>query len=220
MGQLAAKENRAKRRRAQSFETLVQAGLAVIAKRGIYETTVEHITEAADIGKGTFYAHFPSKDDLVHHLVRHGLDELIAAGRGVTTDDPTPADRLAALMRSQLRVLARRRDLVILLHQLRGLLIRQPRGRQHLRQEYQRYIRFLMDECRHALGRPNLPAGEARDLACAIAGFVAGMLSFELLVRNGGGARASFDGPVNAFAAGAAAHYGAPGAPANGSACG
>jgi AcrR family transcriptional regulator len=52
------KENRTDRRRARSFEKLVQAGLAVIGRRGIYETTVEHITEAADVGKGTFYAHF------------------------------------------------------------------------------------------------------------------------------------------------------------------
>ena len=44
MTETTAKQNRAKRRRALSFEKLVQAGLAVIGQRGLCETTVEHIT--------------------------------------------------------------------------------------------------------------------------------------------------------------------------------
>lgn len=217
MTHLALRPSRATRRRAQSFENLVQAGLTVIAKRGLYETTVEHITEAADVGKGTFYAHFPSKEDLVHHLVRHGFDELIAAGQAEAPAGRTPADRLAALIRGQIRVLGRRRDLVILLHQVRGLLILRPEARQHLRREYQRYVTFLTEECRRVLGMPNLRLGEAQDLACAIAGFVAGTLSFELLVRGGRGMRVAATGPINAFAAGVAARYVPSRHPLNGS---
>jgi len=210
MAEAVPRQNRAIRRRAQSFESLVQAGLAVIGRRGLYETTVEHITEAADVGKGTFYAHFPSKEDLVHHLVRHGFDELIAAGR-------RPAERLAGLIRGQLRVLSRRRDLVILLHQVRGLLILQPEARQRLRREYQRYVEFLADECRQVLGRPRLSPGEAKDLACAIAGFVAGILSFEMLVRGGRGTQAPPTGPIKAFASGVVARYVPVRRPGNGS---
>jgi hypothetical protein len=81
INEVPSKSTRATRRRAQSFESLVRAGLAVIARRGVYETTVEHITEAADVGKGTFYAHFPSKEALLYYLVRNGFDEMIAAGR-------------------------------------------------------------------------------------------------------------------------------------------
>ncbi len=216
MGQIASKESRAQRRRARSFENLVRAGLAVIAQRGLYETTVENITEAADVGKGTFYEHFLSKEALVHHLVRHGFDELIAAGQGEAADGMRPADRLAGLIRAQLRVLGRRRDLVILLHQVRGLLILRPDARQRIRREYQRYIRFLMEECRQLLGQVRLSPREAQDLACAIAGFVAGTLSFEMLVRGGRGMLMPPNGPIDAFAAGAVAHYGAPGRSADG----
>lgn len=217
MAELALKQSRANRRRAQSFENLVQAGLAVIAKRGLYETTVEHITEAADVGKGTFYAHFPSKDDLVHHLVRLGFDELIAAGRAGAPAGRGPAERLAGLIQEQLRVLGRRRDLVILLHQVRGLLILQPEARQRLRQEYQRYVRFLAEECREVLGKPGLSQAEAQDLACAIAGFVAGTLSYEMLVRGRQGMQAALRGPINAFAAGVAVRYASSRRPGNGS---
>ena len=207
MAEAIRRQNRANRRRAQSFESLVQAGLTVFGERGLYETTVEHITEAADVGKGTFYAHFPSKEDLVYHLVRHGFDELIAAGRGRAPSGRTAADRLAGLIRVQSRVLSRRRDLVILLHQVRGLLILQPEARQRLRREYQRYVQFLAEECRGALKSSRLSPAEARDLACAIAGFVAGTLSFEMLVRGGRVMQAPLGEPIRAFAEGVAARY-------------
>ena len=207
MAEVVPRQNRANRRRAQSFESLVQAGLAVFGRRGLYETTIEHITEAADVGKGTFYAHFPSKEELVHHLVHHGFDELIAAGRVEAPPGRTAADRLVGLMRAQSRVLSRRRDLVILLHQVRGLLILQPEARQRLRREYQRYVQFLAGECRRVLKRPRLSPGEARDLACAIAGFVAGTLTFEMLVRGDRAMQAPMRGPIRAFAEGMAAHY-------------
>ena len=209
MAQAAPKQTRANRRRAQSFESLVQAGLTVIGQRGLYETTVEHITEAADVGKGTFYAHFVSKEDLVFHLVRHGFDELIAtrAAEPPISGARAPAAHLAALIQGQLRALGRRRDLIILLHQVRGLLILQPEARQRLRQEYRRYVQFLMEECQRALGSPPLGQAQVRDLACAIAGFVAGTLSFEILVRESRGAVPALTRPVNAFAAGIVSRY-------------
>jgi AcrR family transcriptional regulator len=207
MRETAPKPTRADRRRAHSFENLVQAGLAVIGRRGLYETTVEHITEAADVGKGTFYAHFGSKDDLVLHLVRHGFDELIAAPVAPRRAARTPAARLAALIFGQLQALGRRRDLVILLHQVRGLLILQPNARDRLRQEYRRYVHFLMEECRRVLGTSKLNRREARVLACAIAGFVSGTLSFEILVRGNRGAALALTRPVMAFAAGVTARY-------------
>ncbi len=207
MVEVIPRQNRANRRRAQSFESLVRAGLAVIGERGVYETTIEHITEAADVGKGTFYAHFPSKEDLIYHLVRHGVDELIATGRGGAPSGRTAADRLTYLIQVQSRVLSRRRELVILLHQVRGLLILQPTARQRLRREYQRYVQFLAEECRRVLKRSRLSPGEARGLACAIAGFVAGTLSFEMLVRGGRAIQVPLRRPIRAFAEGVAARY-------------
>jgi AcrR family transcriptional regulator len=204
---MPAKETRTSRRHAQGFDSLVRSGLAVIAQRGLYETTVEHITEAADLGKGTFYAHFSSKDDLVQHLVQHGVDELISGGKGEIPTDGTPAVRLAALLRTQFQVLGRRRDLVILLHQVRGLLIIEPGARRALRQEYERYLDFLMEECRRALDQPRLSEAHARDLACAVAGFIAGTVSFEMLIRRARLRADALAGPIHAFAAGLAAQY-------------
>jgi AcrR family transcriptional regulator len=56
---------RRERRTAETRERLFRAALDLFAKKGFTETTVEHITEAADVGKGTFFNYFPSKDHIL-----------------------------------------------------------------------------------------------------------------------------------------------------------
>src|ERR1700745_3420410 len=57
--------DRRQRRSADIRERLFQAALQLFAGKGFAETTVEDITNAADVGKGTFFNHFPSKDHIL-----------------------------------------------------------------------------------------------------------------------------------------------------------
>jgi AcrR family transcriptional regulator len=65
--------DRRQRRSAEIRERLFRAALALFTKKGFAETTVEDITEAADVGKGTFFNYFPSKD---HILIAFGEMQL------------------------------------------------------------------------------------------------------------------------------------------------
>lgn len=65
--------DRRQRRSAEIRERLFRAALALFAHKGFAETTVEDITEAADVGKGTFFNYFPSKD---HILIAFGEMQL------------------------------------------------------------------------------------------------------------------------------------------------
>jgi AcrR family transcriptional regulator len=60
---------RRERRSAELRERLFRAALQLFARKGYTETTVEDITNAADVGKGTFFNYFPSKE---HILVAFG----------------------------------------------------------------------------------------------------------------------------------------------------
>src|SRR5262249_61791052 len=62
---LSAPGDRRQRRSAEIRERLFRAALALFAKKGFSETTVEDITNAADVGKGTFFNYFPSKDHIL-----------------------------------------------------------------------------------------------------------------------------------------------------------
>jgi AcrR family transcriptional regulator len=57
--------DRRQRRSAEIRERLFRAALKLFAKQGFAETTVEDITNAADVGKGTFFNYFPSKEHIV-----------------------------------------------------------------------------------------------------------------------------------------------------------
>ncbi len=56
--ELGRRQRRAAETRVRLFRTAVQ----LFAKRGFGNVTVEDITEAADVGKGTFFNYFESKD--------------------------------------------------------------------------------------------------------------------------------------------------------------
>lgn len=53
------------RRSRRTRQALHQALIRLIVERGYDEVTVADITEAADTGRSTFYAHFTDKDDLL-----------------------------------------------------------------------------------------------------------------------------------------------------------
>lgn len=86
----ASLSDRRKRRSNETRERLFRAALQLFAEKGFAETTVEDITEAADVGKGTFFNYFPSKD---HILLAFGemqlgkLEAMIASARA--TGEPT-----------------------------------------------------------------------------------------------------------------------------------
>jgi AcrR family transcriptional regulator len=86
-----AAPDRRQRRSAEIRERLFGAALKLFAEKGFAETTVEDITNAADVGKGTFFNHFPSKD---HILLAFGEMQLAKLQDAVDTarasNEPMP----------------------------------------------------------------------------------------------------------------------------------
>src|SRR5260221_12615891 len=76
---------RRERRRADIRERLIQSALHLFAQKGFAETTVEDITEAADVGKGTFFNYFPSKDHILLAFSDMQLAKLEQSINGLVT---------------------------------------------------------------------------------------------------------------------------------------
>src|SRR5262252_6250270 len=79
-GTLKRRLGRRERRRAETHERIFRAALQLFAERGYLETTVEDITEAADVGKGTFFNYFPTKE---HVLAAYGGERIAAVERAL-----------------------------------------------------------------------------------------------------------------------------------------
>jgi AcrR family transcriptional regulator len=61
--------NRYQRRKEKTRQELLAAAKRVLADKGYHNTKIVDIAAAADIGVGTFYLHYPTKDTLFLELV-------------------------------------------------------------------------------------------------------------------------------------------------------
>lgn len=73
---------RVQRRQEATRERIVQEAMRLFEQQGFDSTTVAQISEAADIGKGTFFTYFPAKGDVFTYLSEQVVDAMAAA------DDP------------------------------------------------------------------------------------------------------------------------------------
>jgi AcrR family transcriptional regulator len=71
--------NRRERQSLERRERLFRSALDLFARKGFAETTVEDITNAADLGKGTFFNYFPSKEHILLAFAEMQLGKLRAA---------------------------------------------------------------------------------------------------------------------------------------------
>lgn len=60
----AGRGNRQSRRKQETRDRLIEAALVVMARKGPEAATIADITEEADVGFGSFYNHFQSKDEI------------------------------------------------------------------------------------------------------------------------------------------------------------
>lgn len=69
-----APANRLDRRKARTRQALIDAAVRLIAEGRGQQASIQEITEAADIGFGSFYNHFASKEQLFHDASEEVLD--------------------------------------------------------------------------------------------------------------------------------------------------
>ncbi len=86
--------NRLERRKLRTRAALIRAAQSFIAA-GKLNVPVLDITQAADVGMGSFYNHFDSKDELFQVAVNEVLDDLGALLDKLTVDGEDPAETFA-----------------------------------------------------------------------------------------------------------------------------
>jgi len=88
--------DRGARRRERTRASLLEGARRVIAAKGFDAATITEITGAADVGFGSFYNHFESKDELLKVLVTHAVEAHGRAIDGLMAEESDPARLVAA----------------------------------------------------------------------------------------------------------------------------
>jgi AcrR family transcriptional regulator len=177
------KRTRQQRRTKVTRQRLMDAARQVFAEKGLDLTTIDEITERADVGKGTFYYHFKSKERLIRELIKAMLGEL-----GSTIDKKCSGvedlpDLLDSLIGAHIEFFSNRWEDFVLFFQGRADLTLQE-GYQGLETpfiDYLEYMEELVDSAiKYRLSKPVL-----RRIGCAVAGFVSGYYSFAVIASEG-----------------------------------
>jgi len=172
--------NRTQRRASKTRNRLLKAALSVFAEVGTDAATIEMITQRADLGKGTFYRHFADKGEIVGALIEQCVGDLLEVISGVAGRPHSLREALDGLINGHVEFFLSRQEEYILLFQGRTLLKPDRGAVCDIERPYEGYL-----HCVETLVWPFLPKPvdelKIRRLACAVAGFVSGFLSFAMI---------------------------------------
>ena len=93
---MASKPNRNDRRKARTVAAILDAAERLFHEKGMQQTTIDEIAQAADVSVGSVYFHFKSKEALYLALVEAALDVNEAYMRRAHDPECSPFERVLA----------------------------------------------------------------------------------------------------------------------------
>jgi AcrR family transcriptional regulator len=90
--------DRRTRNRSRTTEAILRSAWHLFLTVGYEQTTVQDITEAADIGKGTFFSHFAKKSDVALYLCNHRREVVLDLYRRGAFGDGSASSRIERMM--------------------------------------------------------------------------------------------------------------------------
>ena len=93
------KPTRGHRSREATRRKLIDAALKIVAKKGLDATTINEITEEADVGFGSFYNHFASKNEIATVVFELRANELGLVNDFIGESENDPAVAVAYIQR-------------------------------------------------------------------------------------------------------------------------
>ena len=171
---------RGQKRVAKTRRKLKEAALDVFSEKGVEATTVEDITEKANLGKGTLYRHFTDKEEMVATLVEDAISNLIGRLRDYPNTPETLEDLLDHFLNAHYDFFSENIEEFILLFQGRLFLKLHDDISEELEDPYLRYLREIEEQISRYVS-PKINPAKVRRLTCAVAGFTSGYFSFAMI---------------------------------------
>lgn len=99
---VADPEPRGARRKRETHSRLLQAALKEMAEKGVEGVAINEITDAADVGFGSFYNHFKSREAIYAAVIDWAFEEFADALDRVVSNIADPAEGISVSVRHTL----------------------------------------------------------------------------------------------------------------------
>jgi AcrR family transcriptional regulator len=166
------KRTRQQRRVSRTRQKLLDAASSLFAEKGLDLTTIDDITERADVGKGTFYYHFKNKEGLIKVLINNVLGELREALNKKAEGITDLAELMDTLISVHIEFFSTRWEDFVLYYQGRADL-KLKEGYSVLEEPFLDYLETI-ENLLDSVIKQRLPKPMSHRIACATAGFVSG----------------------------------------------
>lgn len=92
------KMNRRERKKLHTIQTISEIGLKLFFNKGVNETTISEIMEEADLGMGTFYNYFDSKEAILRYCLTERIDSAKQIREDILTSPLTATQKLSQIL--------------------------------------------------------------------------------------------------------------------------
>ena len=141
-------------------ERLFDTAAELFCREGFAATTTREIAAAVGIQQASLYYHMESKEELLYRICLFSLEQFLSHVPAATENAAVSPQRICILIRAHLATLFRyqQRNIVMLL-EMRALSKRHRASVVELRDQYERYVRAILDEAQaRGLIRRDIPA--------------------------------------------------------------
>ena len=131
------------REREERIRSILEAALRVFAREGLRPATMDAIAAEAQLGKGTVYYYFPSKEALLEELVASLSGEYFRGLLEGARDKTTPLEIAQGILERLITHYKRKPELFHVIHMVLGEP--EPRPQKALRAFVEAHLRWLQD---------------------------------------------------------------------------
>ena len=161
-------------------QTICDAAMKVVARKGIKNVTVQDIADEAGVAKGTIYIYFQSRDEILAKTMDGATEQLLEKLAAACRSCRGFRDVLEQRVRTQLQHFEENRDFFRMY-----LAMAEPLGERRLRKHstYQTYLAQLEELLREAIARKEIRDAGVERLAVAISSVVRDIVLHRIIDR-------------------------------------
>lgn len=156
---------------------IFETSMKLFAEKGYDATSVEDITAAVGVAKGTLYYHFSSKQEIFNFLVEEGIKLLQNSIDIKTSKLNNYIDKLKAIVLIEIKIVVKYEDIItILLSQFWG---KEERNQMCKKQVF-KYIKTIEDIVKEGIDAGEIKNGNPEAIASEIYGLICSALVYKI----------------------------------------